>query len=119
MTGPIEVSRLDRIVAEIFDGMTHAYVDPEDASDIGRAVRRTLRYLKKHGMVRIRTRKIYPVAAAILGTPPLTTEFRRRNPIKFLTNQILHLGDVTNLIERRVLEARDDPPAKVPRTAEA
>ena len=47
------------------------------------------------------------------GTPPLTTKFREQNPVKFLTNQILHLGEVTRLVEDRVLGARDEPQAGV------
>ncbi len=109
MRGPIELAELTRIVAAVFDSTAHAYLDPEDTGDIARAVRGALRYLRKHGMMDWRGSRITPNADAILATPPLTTKFRKQNPVKFLTNQILHLADVTRPIEDRVLELRHDP----------
>jgi hypothetical protein len=109
-TGPIDVARLERIVADVFDATTHAYLDPEDTADVARAVRNTLRYLRKSGMLRMRRGRVFSDSPAILATPPLTTTFRKQNPVKFLTNQILHLGDVIASVERRVLEMQDSPP---------
>lgn len=107
--GPIELKELTRIVESVFDTTTHAYLDPEDTADMARAVRGAVRYLRKHGMIDWRGSRIVPNVDAILATPPLTTKFRKQNPVKFLTNQILHLADVTRLIEDRVLEPRHDP----------
>lgn len=101
--GPLPVSELVRVVGELFDALDHPYIDPEDKADVSRAVRGTLKYLRKHGMVNVSRGLVEPNAAAILFTPPLTSEFREQNPVKYLTNQILHLGSVTALIEQRAL----------------
>jgi hypothetical protein len=113
LTRQLTVERLVRIVTEVFDATTHAYLDPEDTADVGRAVRAALRYLKKRGMLEVRRGRVLPNVPAILDTPALTTKFREQNPVKFLTNQILHLGEVTRLVEDRVLGARDEPLAGV------
>lgn len=112
ITGPIEIDRLTQIVHEVFDTTTHAYLDPEDTTDVARSVRRTLRYLEKRGMLDVRRLRVIPDVEVILNMPPLNTKFREVNPVRFLTNQILHLGEVTRLIEDRVLQSRDsDAPA--------
>jgi hypothetical protein len=112
LTGALPASDIERIVSEVFDTTAHAYLDPEDTADIARAVHAALRYLARHGMVRVRGRMVHPAADAILRTPPLTAKFRKENPVKFLTNQILHLGDVTAAVEQRVLAPRDPAPRR-------
>ncbi len=111
LAGQITVEGLTRIVAEVFDTTAHGYLDPEDTADVARAVRGALRYLKKRGMLEVRRGRVLPDVKTILDTPPLTTKFRNQNPVKFLTDQILHLGEVTRLVEDRVLRAADTPPA--------
>lgn len=107
LTNAIRVDDLIQLVAGLFDALGHPYVDPEDKANVGRAVRRTIKYLRKHGMVRATTEAVTPVSSAILAAPPATKEFRKRNPVKYLTNQILHLGTVTALIEQRALGLQD------------
>jgi len=108
-TGPVSLRNLARLVAELFDAFDHPYIDPEDKADVARAVRGAVKYLRKHGMVEYSRGEVRPIGAAILSTPPATKDFRDRNPVKYLTNQILHLGNVTAFIERRALDmARSD-----------
>ncbi len=111
LAAPISVDELVKLTADLFDAFKHPYVDPEDKADIARAVRKTLRYLRKHGMLAMKGGKVYPDTAAILATPPLTKAFRTLNPVKYLTNQILHLGEVTGLIERHTLSQTETDPA--------
>ena len=107
-TGPVSQEELVRLVADLFDVFTHPYIDPEDKADVARAVGRALNYLRKRGMVSLARGAATPNAEAILATPPIDTKFRDRNPVKYLTNQILHLGTVTELIEQRALGMPDD-----------
>ncbi len=107
LANAIRVDDLITLVAGLFDALDHPYVDPEDKANVGRAVRRTIKYLRKHGMVRATAETVTPVSFAILAAPPATKEFRKRNPVKYLTNQILHLGTVTALIEERALGLQD------------
>ncbi len=103
MTAPISVDDLKDLVRDIMQQTRHAYVDPEDLADVPHAVDRALRYFKKHGMLGRKDGKVSPKAEAILSLPELTTKYRKENPVKYLTNQILHLGDVTALVEQKVL----------------
>ncbi len=119
LIGPIAVDELVKIVSGLFDDFDHAYLDPEDKADAGRAVRGALRYLRKGRMLTLRGGKVCPIADAILSTPPLTTKFRDLNPVKYLTNQILHLGGVTALIEQRALGLERDKIAASPQAAGA
>lgn len=103
MSAPIAVNDLKDLVAGILQETRHPYLDPEDVADIPHAVDRALRYFKKHGMLDRNDGKIAPDVPAILSVPALTTKYRKENPVKYLTNQILHLGDVTALVEQKVL----------------
>ena len=111
LTGPIALNDLVQLTSDLFDTIPHPYLDPEDKADVARAVKKTLRYLGKHGMLHAMGQEVIPNATAILATPPLTKKFREENSVKYLTNQILHLGEVTALIERRTLGLKDDDPA--------
>jgi len=110
MHDAIAVGRITEIVAKVFDTTTHGYVDPEDSADVARAVRRSLKQLRRFGMLDFAGGAVVPRVSAILNTPPLTTQFRKQNPVKFLANQILHLADVTHLIEENVLGLGTTPP---------
>ncbi len=103
MTAPIAVNDLQDLVSGILRETQHPYVDPEDLADVSHAIDRALRYFKKRGMLERNDGKITPKVEAILSLPELTTKFRDENPVKYLTNQILHLGEVTALVEQKVL----------------
>ncbi len=103
MTAPIAVSDLKELVGGILRETQHPYVDPEDLADVPFAVDRALRYFKKRGMLDRKDSKITPKAPAILSVPALTIEYRKENPVKYLTNQILHLSEVTAHVEQKVL----------------
>lgn len=103
MTAPIAVNDLKELVGGTLRETQHPYVDPEDVADVPHAVDRALRYFKKHGMLERNNGKITPNVPAILSVPELTTNYRKENPVKYLTNQILHLGEITALVEQKVL----------------
>ena len=103
MKAPIAVDDLSEMVQGLIDETRHPYIDPEDAEDIPAAVDRTLRFFRKCGMLERNGAKVIPNVEKILSVPELTTKYRKENPVKYLTNQILHLGDVTALIEAKVL----------------
>ena len=59
-------------------------------------------------MLRRRGRTVELDRAAILATPPLDATFKKTNPVKYQTNQIFHLTDVTAALERVVLSCSSD-----------
>ena len=66
---------------------------------MGASVDRTLAYLERRGMLARRGDAVTLDEAAILSVPPLDSTYVKRNPVKYLTNQIMHLGDVIELLE--------------------
>jgi len=100
---PLGVGELKRMVGQVLDAIDHPYIDPEDMADLDRAVGGAVRYFAKGRMARVRHGTIEANVDAILETPELTTKFRKRNAVKYHTNQILHLGGVVEEIEGTVL----------------
>lgn len=97
------VGEIRATLSPIFAAVNHDYVDPEARTDLGGAVVRTLDYLQERGMV-IRTGENVALdSEAILSVPDLTTKYRHLNPVKYLANQLLHLGKVVEAIESVVL----------------
>lgn len=103
MTAPIATGDLQEIVEAIWAKLTHPNLDPEDAADIPQATNRAIAYFAKSNMLTQQAKKVTPNTQKILSTPELTTKYRKENPIKYLTNQLLHLSQVTTLIESKVL----------------
>lgn len=95
----VSVAELERTVASVLERTDHPYVDPEGVADVPKAVDDTLEYLEKHGMLRGNMGGVRMNRKAVLSTPELDSAFKKKNPVKYLTNQILHLGEVTALIE--------------------
>jgi hypothetical protein len=98
-TEKISNEALRAAVGAVFEKTTHPYIDPQDLEDLGESIDRTLSYLERRGMVRRRGDAVTPDEVAILGVPPLDRTYVKRNPVKYLTNQIMHLGDVVELVE--------------------
>ena len=98
-TEAVTVESLRSAVGSVFEETTHAYVDPQDTEDMGASIDRTLAFLGRRGMLVRRGEMVSPDVAAILFAPPLDSTYVKRNPVKYLTNQIMHLGDVVELIE--------------------
>jgi 1-acyl-sn-glycerol-3-phosphate acyltransferase len=40
----------------------------------------------------------------VLSAPPVDREYRKRNPVKYLANQVAHLEEIVGAVETRVLE---------------
>jgi 1-acyl-sn-glycerol-3-phosphate acyltransferase len=74
-------------------------VDPDSLNDAAGQVRRVLRWLAKSGMLERRGASVVLNREAILYAPAPDRDYRRRNPVKYLTNQILHLPDVVAALE--------------------
>ncbi|MBN2308652.1 MAG: 1-acyl-sn-glycerol-3-phosphate acyltransferase [Candidatus Hydrogenedentes bacterium] len=105
--GPIDTAALEDAVRSVFEGISHPYVDPAAREALRREVRSTVRYLRRKGMLAVKGRTIIPNADAIDAQPPMDYEFRDRNPVKYLTHQIIHLADVTAEAERAALAMAD------------
>ncbi|MCH7959062.1 MAG: hypothetical protein IID08_02955 [Candidatus Hydrogenedentes bacterium] len=103
LANPVAIHDLEVTLRTIFAGIDYPFVDPEATDDLPKAVRDTLHYLQELNMLRLHGEAVTLDADAILSTPELDEKYRNHNPVKFLTNQILHLGDVTERIQDVVL----------------
>jgi hypothetical protein len=75
------------------------HVDESAVSDLPREVKMTLEYLGECGMLELRGTLIRPNKGIILASPELDTAYVKKNPVKHLVNQTLHLADVTAAFE--------------------
>jgi len=103
LDGPVSVRVIENAIREVVDGLEGRYVDPAARNDLPRELKRTLRFLEKSGVLRRSGVRVFPHCQAILSAPPPDSGYRKANPAKYLTNQILHLGDVCAALERVVL----------------
>ncbi len=103
LPNPVREEELTDIVARILEKTDHPYIDPEGLEQTALAVRQTITYLQKRKMLVRRGDAVECDVEAILSVPDLTSKYRLLNPVKYLTNQILHLGEVTGLIQDEVL----------------
>ncbi len=75
------------------------FIDQAALSDLPREVKITLEYFEKHAMLDLRGTAVWPNKESILAAPELDTAYIKKNPVKHLVNQTLHLADVTTAFE--------------------
>ncbi|GMV94222.1 MAG: hypothetical protein AMXMBFR82_40000 [Candidatus Hydrogenedentota bacterium] len=75
------------------------YIDETALADLPREVKVTLEYFQKRGMLELRGTVVWPNRESILFAPDLDKSYVRKNPVKHLVNQILHLPDVVSACE--------------------
>lgn len=102
----VSVAALRDDAADAIGRLRTPYVDPAARDALDAEIRRTLRYLAKHGMLTRRRGEIEANVEAVLSAPPLDRSYRRVNPVKYLVNQVFHLPDVVSALEEVVLARR-------------
>ena len=107
MRGPIAIEDLARRVTTVAATADYEHLDPHILKRPEQEVRAVAQFLVRSPCVDYEVNYIEPHPNAILATPPLDTTYRKANPVKYFTNQILHLGRVIEAIERVALERVD------------
>lgn len=98
--GPeLTINALCEACRDIRDSLRGCHVHPGLFARLEREVRDALRYLRRRGMVHMKRGRIFPDFVRVLDCPPLDTKYRKRNPVRFFANQLLHLPEVTRTIE--------------------
>ena len=92
-------------VNELWESDLHPWWDEEDNKDVDGSVNASLAYLEKHGMIQQRGDQIHLNTEAILHAPALESDYINVNPVKYFTNQNLHLGDYMEAVQDLVLKA--------------
>lgn len=104
----LPLATLQQWVKTVRAASTHPYWDEEDDADLDAGVALAVKFLNKRGIIRFRNGVITPDTDAILRVPETGEALMKTNPIQFLTNQILHLGELTESIQTVVLSS-DSP----------
>jgi len=86
-------------------------VHPELIREPESACRRACAYFARLGYLRIAGREIYPRESRVNNCPPWTTGYRRANPVRYWTNQVLHIKGIDTWAAEWVLGT--PPPAGV------
>ena len=98
--GPLEKTWLETAVRNVIDATPNRLVDPNVRENLPREMRRTLKYLRSHSMIFTTRHTVIPNPETILAAPPIDKHYQKLNPVKYLTNQIIHLPDLCRAIER-------------------
>jgi len=100
LTVDMTIRDLEKRVAQVFDTTKGRYIDPVVDEDLAGAVYGALDFLETAGMLQIRNGMIVMDVARILSAPEPDTKYRQKNPVKYLVNELVHMGDVINAAER-------------------
>ena len=98
---PLSFDVLRTITADVLHRV-RAPVPPAAIQELEPRLDHALHHLARKGYVQRRGNAVLPRHARILAVPPLDTNYRRRNLVKYLVNQVLHHDDVTHEVERRM-----------------
>ena len=101
--GAVPEARLCAQTAAVVAALPDRLMDPALRADPDAAVRAALRWLAKAGMVRHSAPGWQPDAPKILAAPALENDYRKRNPVKYHINQLLHFDDVVRLLNAEAL----------------
>lgn len=82
---------LTRDVATVLERVKEIHpVDPDALAGTGAEVEAALRWLQEQGVLSLSNGTVELDACAVLSVPELDTDYRKRNPVKFHVNQVLH-----------------------------
>lgn len=99
----MEEAELRDAAFRVFDIMAHEYTDPEVEENFPKAFAQTRAHLVQVGALLREGARFRPAAEAILRVPPFDKKFCKRNPVRYYSNQVLHLADVTKAAEKAAL----------------
>lgn len=91
------------IVGSLMERNPARMIDPALVANPEKEVERVLRFLRKRSFVQRNGNHYELNCGAILSAPGLNAKYRAANPVKYLANQLVHLGDVTGSVEDRIL----------------
>lgn len=105
ITAPVTVEELTRETAQVVARSGRRSLHPGLENNLEDEVNAVLRYLEEMGMVKLDGGMVEMDADAVERVPERDESFKKVNPVKYLTNQIIHFEDVTAAVEDVVLAA--------------
>ena len=104
--GRIEARSCSAWSADVSDIMSRitGQVETPPALDIEAAVPPRLAWMQEHGILRLDGEEVTILSEAVLVLPEVGTKFRKENPVRFYTNQVMHFRAVAEAAEAVVLD---------------
>ena len=105
----ISISDLKHKIEKILPRLKNRHVAPEVKQHLSKELAATLKFLQKRGMIDQQKNTISLHKEAILASPGIDGNYKKLNPVKYLTNQILHLPDLIMAAEDTILDIATQP----------
>jgi hypothetical protein len=72
-------------------------------SELDSELRRVEKLFARRGMLRTAGEELLLLKNGILSAPPVDHDYRKRNLVKYLANQVAHFPEIVSTVETRVL----------------
>jgi 1-acyl-sn-glycerol-3-phosphate acyltransferase len=72
-------------------------------SELDSELRRVEKLFARRGMLKTAREELLLLKSCILSAPPVDHDYRKRNPVKYLANQVAHFDEIVSMVEARVL----------------
>ncbi|MCK5558108.1 MAG: hypothetical protein KAJ01_07010, partial [Candidatus Hydrogenedentes bacterium] len=79
------------------------FLAPSLNSELDLELRRVEKLFARQSMLRTVGEELLLYRERILSAPPVDHDYKKRNPVKYLANQVAHLEEVVSAVETRVL----------------
>ena len=96
------INDLTEIVSDI-KKESSLFLAPSLNSELDLELRRVEKLFARQSMLRTVGEELLLYRERILSAPPVDHGYRKRNPVKYLANQVAHLEEVVSAVETRVL----------------
>ena len=96
---PIDIPLLEEAVRRAPQNLPERPCDPAMIQSTTHQTRATLEFFARTGLIALTKNQATPLPASILNLPPIDANFSKINPIRTLTNQIIHLPDLIHYLE--------------------
>jgi len=76
-------------------------------SELDSELKRVGKLFARRGMLRVAGEELLLLKNRILSAPPVDHRYRKRNPVKYLANEVAHYTEIVSMVEARVLRTVD------------
>lgn len=95
--------RLVEAVSSVVGRLGGYQVDPRAVDETEAACEETIAFLVKFKMISLgKAGDLRLDVGKVLSAPALTTDYRKKNPVKYLANHLMHLGEVIGFLEEEM-----------------
>lgn len=100
----ISMADLEDAARRVLERQRHPFVEPDASTHLARHLRATLAFFQKAGILVMDGANVIADAPRILSAPVIDDRYRKKNPLKFFVNQVLHVPSLLEAAEAVVLD---------------